>query len=374
MFFPCPCARASAASPTENSSSKSPLSSAWSSAAIRSGRVAYRGAAVVEFRIERVERPARLPPTFGDHGNGAVRRDDVDDAGHRFCGGFVDRDQPAAMNGRRADGGMQHIGQPEVDAVSEAAVGLRRNVRAQWRSSGDAPRRGVLEGRVARYAQLRRRFRELAETCALPGSRIADDAVPDRDALRRDVPPVRSRLDQHGARRSARKTHAVAAGEAHGGRAAGDLQIDLPGSLGEDHIDGSVHHRELAVVEDPAARQEAVGERLFARRAQGPDLRPVRVELFRREHGERGVGALPHVDMRDVDRHRVVRGDLQPAGDEVAFVPRDEVDRLPVEGFCPTAIADDEAACGRGRADEEGAPPHACPPAAALWIAARTRG
>ena len=63
--------------------------------------VADRRAAVVELRLERVERLVRPPPAFGDHGDRVVGLPPFD-AGHTHRWRSVDRDQPAAMHGRRA--------------------------------------------------------------------------------------------------------------------------------------------------------------------------------------------------------------------------------------------------------------------------------
>ena len=162
-------------------------------------------------------------------------------------------------------------------------------------------------------------------------------------------------LDQHGAGGGADDAHADLAGEADGGGAAGDLQMEEAGGLREGHVDGAVQEgRHAEVLQHPAFGEEAVGEGGVGRRALGTHARPVCVQLLGGQHGERGVDALTHVDVGDVDGDGVVRADLDPAAEKAFAVAGDEDSSPGVEGVDPGAVAEGQAARGGHRADEEG--------------------
>ena len=146
-------------------------------------------------------------------------------------------------------------------------------------------------------------------------------------------------------------------------------------------VDGAVEEaRHMAALQHPAFGEETVGERLVGRGPLGAHTRPVGAELLGRQHGERGVHALAHVDVGDVDGDGVVRADLDPAPEQTLAVTGDEGGGLRPEGIDPGAVAERQPAHCRDRADEEGPALHRRSPLllhawSARWrMARRMRG
>ena len=110
------------------------------------------------------------------------------------------------------------------------------------------------------------------------------------------------------------------AGEAHRGRAAGQLQV---------HEFGDLQHREIGDAEkrrgngdvagEIAAGQPVIGEGARRRRLFHAHQLPVGFHFLGRHHRQRGVDALAHVGMGHIDGDRVVGGKLDP-GRQQAFV------------------------------------------------------
>ncbi len=174
-------------------------------------------------------------------------------------------------------------------------------------------------------------------------------AALDRDLGCGHIPFRGRRGDQHGARGGAGLAQLVP-GIRHGGAAAGALDL---------------------------AEQEIVVA--AGRRGFGAHLRPIGVELLGDDGGEPGIGALPHLDMLDHDRHAVVGRDAhEGVGREHAVGRRSGGDARhagPVE-------ADGQAGGGGGRALEKAAAAGVSERArhdqpsmmrAASWMAARMR-
>ena len=63
---------------------------------------------IVELRLERGERLARLPVGIGDDRDGLFELHDALDARHLLRGRGIDRDQLAAEDRRNLDRGVQH--------------------------------------------------------------------------------------------------------------------------------------------------------------------------------------------------------------------------------------------------------------------------
>ena len=63
---------------------------------------------IVERRLERGERLARLPIAVGDDRDGLVQAHDAFHARHRLGGAAVHRDELAAVDRRDLDGGIEH--------------------------------------------------------------------------------------------------------------------------------------------------------------------------------------------------------------------------------------------------------------------------
>ena len=186
----------------------------------RARHVAVAG--IVVLGAQRGDRLAGPPVAVGDDGDRVLELHDLLDAGHRLRRSAIDRDQLAALHRCDVDRGMQHAGQREVDAVTDAPVDLWRDIEARL---GGAPKRvgvGVLQGRIRRDGIRRRGLRQVAEARALPGWPVRD-VRPGRRALRyRDTEPLRRGSYQHLPGRRSGHAHAVA-GAADRQRAAGGL-------------------------------------------------------------------------------------------------------------------------------------------------------
>ena len=302
-------------------------------------------AAVREHRREGGEAAARRPVTLRDHGDRIVKADDALDTLdlHRRRG--IDGGELAAMDGCRLDRRVEHPGQLNVDAVLHPARDLGRDVEPWHRPADDLVVLRLLEARARRYAELGGLRRQLAVARRAAARGVADDAVGGGELACAHLPTPSGGLDQHRAGGGADDAQADLAGEAHRRGAARDLQVGEARGLAEGGVDGAVEKgRQSPALQDPALGQEAVGECLVARRPLGAHARPVGVELLGQHHGERGVRALAHVDVRHIDRDRVVGRDLHPAAEQAAAVAGDQRCRLCLEGVGPDAIADRQPA------------------------------
>ncbi len=334
-------------------------------------------ASVGECRVEGKHCLVRLPPALPDHGDGAVEPEHIFDARHGPGGLDVDAHQAAAMNRRRAHRRVQHIGQGEVDAVGEAAVGLGGNVEPHRGRTDETPFFRLLQPWIARNGKVggvRRQFAEPRRSVAL---RIVHHAIAHGELRRRHIPAPRRGLHQHGASCRACEAHPGTAGEPHGRRAAGDLQVDEARGLGEHHVGQAVGESgNRPVLHDPATCQKAVGERFLARRTLRAHLRPVGVHFVRRHHRQRRMDALAHVYMRDLHRDDIVGADLDPPSQKMLARPFHVAARGTLETPGPGPVSDHQTAGRRGGTQKKATPPHA--PASicrtTAWIAARMRG
>ena len=336
-------------------------------------------AAIREHRREGGEAAARRPVALRDHGDRIVEADDALDALDLQRRRRIDGGELSAMDRCGLHRRVEHPGQLNVDAVLHRARDLGRDVEPRHRPADDLVVLALLEARARRNAELGSLGRQLAVAHGAAARGVADDAVGGGKLARAHLPTPRGGLDQHRAGGSTDDTQADLAGEAHRRGAARDLQVGEACGLAEGSVDGAVEKgRQPPALQDPALGQEAVGESLIARRPFGAHARPVGVELLGQHHGERGVRALAHVDVRHIDRDGVVGRDLHPAAEQAAAVAGDKGGGLRLEGLGPDAIAERQPARRHRGSDQKApalhrpGPPYAWPLSAR--IARRTRG
>ena len=217
--------------------------------------------------------------------------DHVDDARHRLHRSRVEARHGAARNRAAHHGGDQHVGKADVDPEDAGAVNLGPRVHPGKRLSDDleVP---VPERRLAGHLGASGLVGQLAVGGPLPGRRV-DHGSGRRDALgHRNAPSARGRAPEHLPRRGARQAQRLVLG------------LDARAPAGELEV-------ELRIVVGPGGRRGDDPHRLRG------DL-----ELLRDEHGEAGLDALPHLDLR-ADEGDAVRGDAQErARDEGAPASR----------------------------------------------------
>lgn len=172
----------------------------------------------------------------------------------------------------------------------------------------------------ARGGEFGRLGRQFAE-CRAAAARLVMDMAPfGHDFRCRHAPAARGGAAQHVLRGGAGDTHAVMAGEADRGRAAGQLQVHEFGDLQHREIgDAEKGGRDRDVAGEIAAGEAVIGEGAGRRGLFHAHQLPVGLHFLGRHHRQRGVDALAHVGMGDIDRHHVVGGELDP-GRQQAFV------------------------------------------------------
>ena len=295
------------------------------------------GLARIPHDRQRLDRLVGAPVAVGDHGDaGIADLHHLLDARHAGDLGGVEALDLAGANRQVLDGGDQHAGHLDVDAVDLLAGELVGGVEALEALAGDLPVLGVLELDVLRGFELGGRFRHLAVGDLAARRLVGDHAVRRAAFGRRHLPFIGGGLDQHGA---------------GGGAGLADILV-----RGADAAAAAGRH----VAVDALAREALAGGRIF-----GGDLGPVAFELFGDELGEPGERALAHFGTRDADHHGVVGPDHHP-GIDLGRAVRGAHD----VGTERKTQAEREAAADGGGADHEGAaiklrgvihgfPPHA---------------
>ena len=137
---------------------------------------------VIELRLERGQRLARLPVGVGHYRHGFFELHDALDARHLFRARGVDCDELAAVHRRNLDCGMQQAWQREVNAVDGAAIHSRPHVQPRARCASQCVGVGILQRRTRRHGLRGRRFASSPKLAERP------DAVWSRASWRRCTP------------------------------------------------------------------------------------------------------------------------------------------------------------------------------------------
>ncbi len=237
--------------------------------------------AVVPGDRERVEPLLRGRPVIGHDGDGIVDAQHLAHAGNRTRRSVVHRGEPAAEHRRGHDRRHLHAGKPHVDAELRGAPHLLAGIQPPVRRADQAEALR-LQRHVVRDRQRRGALDEVAIADPPPAGVVQHGAVAGPAGSRIDVPERRRSGDQHLARGGAGPPHRLP-GRAHGERTVG-----------------------LLVAHDRVGIERVVGGRMLHRHGVEADL-----QLLGDQHGHRGVGALPHLDIGHGQRHRAVGGDAQ---------------------------------------------------------------
>jgi len=175
----------------------------------------------------------------------------------------------------------EHSRELHVLRVDRRAVRLGAAVGARQAPADQGEILRVLELHFLRNRHLGRAGGELAEARPAVRRRVHHRAARDGDRIRRDLPAFGRRSDQHRPRRGARFAH-LFVGVRHRGAAARALH---------------------------GAHEQVVVAARVRRRALGPDLAPVGVQLFGDERRQAGERALAHLEVLHDHGDRVVRAD-----------------------------------------------------------------
>ena len=216
----------------------------------------------------------------GHDGDRIVQADDLAHALDRPRLAVVEAGHLAAEHRTRGDGRDLHPRQPHVDAILRGPVHLRRCVEPLRGRSNQPEVLRLLEGDLRGHRQFGRLVGQRAV-----GERTAGRRVGHHSPLR----PARRRV--HVPRR-------CCGGHEHGARRR-------PGAAQRlvEHPHGSRGARFLIA-------EERIGvELVVGRSVLEPDLVQSDLELFRQQHGHRGVRALTHFDLRHDERDPAVGAD-----------------------------------------------------------------
>ena len=154
--------------------------------------------------VERLQPLLGRPHVIADHRHQVVEHDDLAHAGTALAAAVVDVRDLAAEHRAGRERRELHARQHGVDAVDRLAVDLVGRVEALQRLADQLEILRILQRRILRRrdsAAARVDQRAVAERAAACGMR--DLAVRRRAACRVDLPLLRGRLHQHGARRGA---------------------------------------------------------------------------------------------------------------------------------------------------------------------------
>ncbi len=240
--------------------------------------------------VEGVEALLGGPHVIADDRDEIVENDDLPDPGHGLRPLVVHmRDLAAEHRAARERGDLHALGS-RVDAVDGLAIDLVGRVEPLQRLADQLEIRRGLERRILRRRQRGGRLHKLAIS-RLPAARVVKDlAVLGPAGGRIDAPLRRRGLHQHGAGGRAGDSHRLPE-RADGGRAAGRLK----------------------------AEKRVRVELVVGRRRDRSHLLERRIKLLGEDHGESGVDALPHLDLRDcegdfavrIDAHESVRREIR---------------------------------------------------------------
>ena len=222
---------------------------------------------------QRIEALLGRPHVIADHGDEIVEHHDLLHARDFFGSAVVDLRDLAAKYRTGLQRCELHVGQYRIDAVDGLAVDLVGGVEPLQRLADQHEILRVLQRDILWWHLAARRERQRAIGKLAPAVPVHDLAIGGRAACRIDLPLLRGGLDQHGAR--------ARAGSAQ-------MRPPRPDRIG---IAGGLNAEQRIAVELVAGR--CVLQR---------HPREIGVELFRQNHGYRGVDALPHLDLRHHQR------------------------------------------------------------------------
>jgi hypothetical protein len=304
------------------------------------------GGAAVEHHVECIERALGLPELVGDDADRVVARQmrqpwmlgarvlvgdgERGELHHRAhpghfenIGFVVDGGHLPGEGARGLDGGVEHPGHHDVDAEDRGAVAFGRRIQVRHRLADEVKSAAILEWRRGVERQLGGGRGELPVREPL-AARIDDEALLGAALRGIDVPPLRRRASEH---------------VAGSGAGAAQALIERRG-----------RHRGALLL-----RRRLLPERDLVSRLAGdePDLDavPIGVELVGENLRQRGVRALPHLRLREGERHLSARRDHDPIGDLVAVVALRSA-------APPHGDGNDEGCGGERRSGENGAARH----------------
>ena len=279
------------------------------------------GLAGIPHDRQRFDRLVGMPVAVGDDGDAGIA--DLHHLLHAWHAGHLGGIEALDLTGGNRtvlDGGDEHAGQLEVDAVDLLAGQLVEGVEALDALARDLPVLRVLELDVLGRLELGRGLGDLAEGGGAAGRLVGDHAVGRAAFGGRHFPLVGRGLDQHLACRCATLAD-IFVGGADAAAAAG----------------GHVAPHALA-------REVLAGGRKFR-----GHLRPVAFEFLGDQLGKPGERALAHLGTGDAHHDGVVGADHDPGidfGGAVGGTHDVGPERNPQ--------AEGEAAAERGGADHEG--------------------
>jgi hypothetical protein len=281
-----------------------------------------------------------------------------------------------------AHDGVDHAGQARVDAEARRAVYLGRQVDARRAAADEPPAFARLERHAARWRG-HRGAHQLAVVRALAAAGVGDHAVGHRQLVGRQFPGERGRTDELRARGGCGQPQRLP-GVGHAGRAAGQAQAQFARQLA-DHPAAGTHAARLAAGLAVARLEGQARDEHGHVAVDGVgagigefDGRQRHVQLLGREHGQRGVDALPHLAAVHRQHDVAVGRDADPAVQRKAAVGVGQaVGAAEPAARRHEAPADQQDARRPRAGEQQAAPPHALAPrssAAAARMATRTRG
>ena len=228
--------------------------------------------------VEDVEALLGGPHVVADDRDEIVENDDLADPRHGLRPLVVDMRELAAEHWAARERGDLHARRPRVDAIDGFTVDLVGRVEPFQRLADQLEIRGRFQRRILWRRQSGSGLGKLA-IGGLLGARVVKNLAVLRPAGRRSDAPLRRRgLHQHGPGGRARNPHRLPK-RANGGRAAGHLE----------------------------AEKRVRVELVVRRRRDRGHVFEGRIKLLCEDHGEGGVDALSHLDLRDCEGDLAVR-------------------------------------------------------------------
>jgi hypothetical protein len=222
---------------------------------------------VVPFDLQGREPFLRSPHMVGHDGNSVIEAHDLPHALHRLGRRIIHALHAPPEDGRLRERRDLHAGRPDVDAVNGRAVDLRRGVQPLGRRADKLEILRPLERHVFGH----RHAGSIGGKLAICGASSC------------------RRVAHFTALRAARGCIHIPAlcrrGDEHGSRDCTGLAQGLPRCAYGVGVAGCLY----------AAEQGIAVELFVGRSMLQPDLLQVHLQLFRDQHGDRGIGALTHL-------------------------------------------------------------------------------
>ena len=218
--------------------------------------------------VERRETTFGGPRIVGDHGDRVIEPHHLSDTGEGLGLRVVHAGEFAAEHRAGGHARVLHSGNPHIDAVLRRAVHLVRRIEALDGRTDQPEVLRLLELDVAGQTHAGGSVHQRPIVEATAGRVVDDGAVLGVTCVRVDLPRRRRGGDEHLARGGARPTEGLEVAP-HRCRASRFLYAE-----GRLRVPRIVRGRVLEA-----------------------HLAQVHLELFGQEHGHRGVGSLPHLDL-----------------------------------------------------------------------------